>query len=136
MDMTLDLTVEAESTDLLFLPEGQTTIENWVPEEPLNVGISLTITIGLKGRDPRYDVSFETAVWTEAHLRHLEQTDPDYVQSINLKKIILVKEFSWPIINYIIQSTVKECTKDTWESSVDELRKRWYFEYEDDWEIR
>ena len=123
----INLVTEFNSIDLDVRTNGQHTLENSIPPNPLDVSLQITLHIGVEN-DIRRDL-FETIVET------INPSSPCYpgVGSTSLRskvKSIIVKEYNWQDVKNKLIDIVKDCERANWIESRNQLRKVFYWEYE------
>jgi len=120
--MNGEFKVEYESIDVELMTDGQVSVENWQPEDPLNVIISLDIyvtrTVGNTSSPPR---QFSSGIYTKQALDSLRHETNRKVETQNC---IVVYEFEWQKIDQSIRNIIKNCERETIEETFVELKKR------------
>jgi hypothetical protein len=94
--------------------------EGWIPDDPKQIYIPLTLSIGKVG-EAAADL-FSIVVATPSAI----QGRPERRGS----KLLVVQEYDWPEIRATLQRWVAQCEGPSWEATVDCLRRRFDWEYE------
>jgi hypothetical protein len=94
------------------------TLEQWQPVNPRSVALSLCLHIGWE--DNIGSDYFYLSVVTDDLRPHFPRS----------KAKVYVHTFDWDSLLLSILKIIKKCERDTWDASVDELRKRFAWEYE------
>lgn len=94
------------------------TLEQWQPINPRSVALSLCLHIGWDDHDANN--LFYLSVVTDDLRPHFPRSSAQ----------VYVHTFDWDSLLLSILKIIKKCERDTWEASVDELRKRFDWEYE------
>jgi hypothetical protein len=101
--------------------EGWERLDLWQPTDKMMVCIAIRLCVGMVGMVGTNDFSLEIC------------TRP-YIASKGhqwkLQYVLVVDEFDWPAIKAMIRARIEACRRDDWDSSVEELRKHFYWEYE------
>jgi hypothetical protein len=129
----LNKNLEIKSIDTNGLPiEGAVDLwkyENiWMPSDITNFCIYITLEIGIKNE--RLSDNFSLFVCTENYYNNASDIER---KEIRLSKHIFVHEFYWKNIRAKLDDLMKQCERQSWSESVEELRKvfNWSFEYYD-----
>lgn len=110
---------------------------NWQPSDN-NIYFQLSIEIGEKGEAGGN--FFELIVTTPQGMekRHVGELKEEYEKSLKgyegLAKngLLVLDEYSWENLENRLNEIVKSCERDTWQDSINELRKQFFWEYEND----
>lgn len=95
-------------------------IEQWQPVNPRSVALRMCLHIGWRD-DPGTD---------HFHLYLVTNDLRSHIYSNRIASFIFVDEFVWPKVLASFLNTIRMCDRTTWEASVEELRKRFDWEYE------
>lgn len=112
----LDLMLDVGEDD-----EGWEKLDLWHPPDKSMVRIVVTIGVGAVGMKGTNDFALEIC------------TRPLLEKKGNKWKaeyVLVVDSFEWIGIKQMIKARIESCQRDTWVASVEELRKRFYWEYE------
>lgn len=130
ISMPVKLTWEYQSTDVeVFRSDGHHTVETWIPDDPFDVAICLTIHVGPKDSIAR-DL-FETAIYTKTALKKCEK---EYGKEFTDQQsdTIVVERYVWPEIRKNLDAIIEGCLRETPGDTLNELRKHFHWEYEGD----
>lgn len=101
--------------------EGWERLDLWQPADRNYVSVAVSIRIGMIGMYGTNDFSLE--ICTRALLaKEGSRWKPEYV--------LVVEDFDWTEIKPMIKARIDACRRETWDESVEELRKHFYWEYE------
>lgn len=98
----------------------------WLPDSN-SVWFPLQLEIGEAG-DARSDV-FDMMVATPEGM--LEKATPDARGVLSKRGLLVLRTFSWDTLRHTLDSIVRDCQAETWETSVLRLQRYFYWEYED-----
>jgi hypothetical protein len=94
------------------------TLEQWQPVNPRSVALSLCLYIGWD--DDIGSDYFYLSVVTDDLRPHFPRSSAQ----------VYVHTFDWDSLLLSILKIIKKCERDTWEASVNELRRRFNWEFE------
>ena len=103
----------------IFSTDIDCALEEWPPDDRRCVRICLYLVIGWDNDCGTND--FHLAVITNDLRRHTERRQ---------HSTMYIDEFDWPKLKNSILHVIAKCERLTWDESVDELRKRFAWEYE------
>jgi hypothetical protein len=98
---------------------------SWLPAELDNFGLQLTISIGPK--DENSENCFQYYICTRKFKNEMTY---DERRNLRSSKFRIVEFYDWDILKRIISDAVKSCEGVNWEASLEMLRKKFKWEFE------
>ena len=103
---------------------GHKNMRTWEPADPADVAEEIMVDIGPKGK--KGADTFTLKVATPKGLGRLLAKDG----IIATRPLLVVDRYDFAVLWRWLEATVTACERDTWESSVSELRVYFLWEYE------
>jgi hypothetical protein len=103
---------------------GSIDLDRFIPENPRNFCLWLTLSIGLKDSDGSH--LFQVGVCTVAWLSH--KISAEHIFS--LRNMILVEEFDFQLIKKKLFEIVADSQRSSWDESVQTLSRYFSWEFE------
>ena len=101
-------------------------IRHWKPESRADVYVQLELEIGNAG-EAGADL-FQVMIATPEGLRAFADRRGTVIDD---RAIIILSDFSWPVVERHLTEIVNSCNAMTWEEATERLQRYFLWEYED-----
>jgi hypothetical protein len=112
--------------EIKSLSSPDVEVDDWRPTSTEEVCFLLELEVGERGVDKR-DL-FQVMVATPEGLRKLTPSDGSVISD---RALLVLSEFSWPLLHATLRRILDRCASRDWSETVLRLQRYFEWEYED-----